>query len=118
VGPGGAPTLSYHLRDRSLKDPDNQKLLRMLRRYHQRGDLLRFLDQPEIEPTNNRVERMLRPAVIARKVSQCSKTWAGAHAFAAFTSMTQTLLKKGAPSAVLEALADLFRTPRIESAPA
>ena len=37
--------------------------MRMLRRYHQRGDLLRFLEQPEVEPTNNRVERMLRPAV-------------------------------------------------------
>jgi transposase len=27
--------LSYHLRGRPLKDQDNQKLLRMLRRYHQ-----------------------------------------------------------------------------------
>jgi hypothetical protein len=101
--------LSYHLRDRPLKDQDNQKLLRMLRRYHQRGDLLRFLEQPEVEPTNNRVERMLRPAVIARKVSQCSKTWPGADAFAAFTSVIQTLLKKGLPSSMVEALADLFR---------
>ena len=56
--------------------------------------------------------------VIARKVSQCSKTWPGAHAFAAFTSVIQTLLKKGAPSTVVEALADLFRAPRGESAPA
>jgi transposase len=115
VGPGGAPTLSYHLRDRSLKDPDNQKLLRMLRRYHQRGDLLRFLDQPEIEPTNNRVERMLRPAVIARPdcvgVSHCSKTWPRAHAFATFTSVIQTLLKNGEPSAVAEALASLLQPP-------
>jgi hypothetical protein len=107
--------LSYHLRDRPLRDQDNQKLLRMLRRYHRRGDLLRFLEEPEVEPTNNRVERMLRPAVIARKVSQCSKTWAGAEAFAAFTSIIQTLLKKAAPSAVVEALADLFRTTRSES---
>jgi transposase len=110
--------LSYHLRDRPLKDRDNQKLLQMLRRYHQRGDLLRFLDQPEVEPTNNRVERVLSPAVIARKVSQCSKTWPGADAFAAFTSVIQTLLKKGAPSTVVEALAGLFRAPRSESAPA
>src|SRR5919106_1098763 len=73
--------MSYHLRDRPLKDQDNQKLLRILRHYHQRGDLLRFLEQLEVEPTNNRVERMLRPAVIARKVSQCSKTWSGADAF-------------------------------------
>jgi hypothetical protein len=65
----------------------------MLRRYHQPRELLCFLEQPEVEPTNNRVERMLRPAVIARKVSQCSKTWPGAYAFAAFTSVIQTLLK-------------------------
>jgi hypothetical protein len=110
--------LSYHLRDRPLKDRDNQKLLRMLRRYHRRGDLLRFLEQPEVEPTNNRVERVLRPAVIARKVSQCSKTWPGADAFAVFTSVIQTLLKKGAPPTVVEALADLFCAPRSESAPA
>ena len=110
--------LSYHLRERPLKDQGNQKLLRMLRRYHQRGDLLRFLEDPSIEPTNNRVERMLRPAVIARKVSQCSKTWSGADAFAAFTSVIQTLLKKGAPSSVVEALADLFRALRSQTAPA
>jgi transposase len=109
--------LSYHLRERPLKDQGNQKLLRMLRRYHQRGDLLRFLEDPSIEPTNNRVERMLRPAVIARKVSQCSKTWSGADAFAAFTSVIQTLLKKGAPSSVVEALTDLFRAPRSQTAP-
>jgi hypothetical protein len=101
--------LNYHLRDRSLKDQDNQKLLRMLRRYHQRGELLRFLEQPEVEPTNNRVERVLRPAVIARKVSQCSKTWSGADAFAAFASVIQTLLKQSTPSNVVEAMADLFR---------
>jgi hypothetical protein len=81
-------------------------------------DLLCFLEQPEVEPTNNRVERMLRPAVIARKVSQCSKTWAGADALAAFTSIIQTFLKKGPPSSVVEALADLFRAPRRQTAPA
>ena len=38
-----------------------------------RGNLLRFLDDPSIEPTNNRAERALRGAVIARKVSHCWK---------------------------------------------
>jgi transposase len=109
---------SYHLRGRPLKDRDNQKLLRMLRCYHQRGDLLRFLEQPEVEPTNNRVERMLRPAVIARKVSHCSKTWPGAYALAAFTSVIQTLLKKVGSSSVVEALSDLFHVPQSQTAPA
>jgi transposase len=108
--------LSYHLRDRPLKDRDNQKLLRMLRRYHQRGDLLRFLEEPLVEPTNNRVERVLRPAVIARKVSHCSKTWLGAHALAAFTSIIQTLLKKESPTSLVEALVGLFHVPQSQLA--
>jgi transposase len=104
--------INYHLRDRPFKDQGNQKLLRMLRRHHQRGELLRFLEQPEVEPTNNRVERMLRPAVIASKVSQCSKTWSGAHAFVTFTSVIQTILKKGSRPSVVEALVDLFCAPQ------
>jgi transposase len=110
--------LSYHLRARPLKEPGNRKLLRMLGRYHQRGDLLRFLEDPQVEPTNNWVERMLRPAVIARKVSHCSKTWPGSYAFAAFTSLIQTLLKKGRPSSVVEVLSDLFRAPTSQTASA
>ena len=82
----------------------------MLRRYHQRGDLLRFLEEPLVEPTNNRGERALRPAVIARKVSQCSKNYQGAHAFSAFKSVVQTLAKRG-PGSVVEGLYNLFRSP-------
>jgi transposase len=108
--------LSYRLRDRPFKDQDNQKLLRMLHRYHQRGDLLRFLAEPEVEPTNNREERVLRPAVIARKVSHCSQTWPGAHALAAFTSIIQTLLKKGSPPSLVEALVGLFHVPQSQLA--
>jgi transposase len=100
--------ISYLLRERTLRDPDNRHLLKVLHRYHQRGELLRFLEDPSIEPTNNRVERALRPAVIARKVSQCSKNDAGAYAFSAFKSIVQTLVKRGADS-VVEALCTLFR---------
>ena len=108
--------LSYHLRDRPFKDQDNRKLLRMLHRYHQQGDLLRFLEEPLVEPTNNRVERVLRPAVIARKVSHCSATWPGAHALAAFTSIIQTLLKKESPPSLVEALVGLFHVPQSQLA--
>jgi transposase len=108
--------ISYLLRERGLRDPDNRHLLKVLRRYHQRGELLRFLEQPEVEPTNNRVERMLRPAVIARKVSQCSKNQAGAYAFSAFKSVIQTLLKRNAGSLV-EALYALFCSPKAQLAP-
>jgi transposase len=108
--------ISYLLRERALRDPDNRHLLKVVRRYHQLGDLLRFLEDPSIEPTNNRVERALRPAVIARKVSQCSKNEAGANAFTAFKSVVQTLVKRGADS-VVEALCTLFRSPEVQSAP-
>ena len=108
--------VSYQLRERALRDPDNQHLLKVLRRYHQRGELLRFLEEPLVEPTNNRVERALRPAVIARKVSQCSKNQAGAYAFSAFTSVIQTLVKRGAGSLV-EALYALFCSPKAPLVP-
>src|ERR671914_559884 len=109
-------TFSYQLRERAVRDQDNRHLLKVLRRYHQRGELLRFLEEPLVEPTNNRVERALRPAVIARKVSQCSKNQAGAYAFSAFKSVIQTLVKRDAGSLV-EALYALFCSPKAPLAP-
>jgi transposase len=102
--------ISYQLRERALRDPDNRHLLKVLRRYHLKGELLRFLEEPLVEPTNNRVERALRPAVSARKVSQCSKNEAGAYAFSAFKSVVQTLGKQSTGS-VIEALYSPFRSP-------
>jgi transposase len=52
--------ISYQLRERALRERDNRHLLKVLRRYHQRGELLRFLEEPLVEPTNNRAERALR----------------------------------------------------------
>jgi transposase len=85
--------LTYHLRNRILRDEDNQRLLDGIGLQHDRGSLLRFLETEGVEPTNNRAERILRPAVIARKVSQCSKNQRGADAFAAFLSIAQTARK-------------------------
>jgi Transposase IS66 family len=73
--------ISYLLRARSLRDSDNQHLLKVRRCYHRWGELLRFLEDSSIEPTNNWVERALRPGVIARKVTQGSKNEAGADTF-------------------------------------
>jgi hypothetical protein len=85
--------LTFHLRDRVLRDKDNQRLLNGIGAHHDRGRLLRFLGKEGVESTNNRAERDLRPAVIARKVSQCSKNERGARTFEAFTSVLQTLRK-------------------------
>ena len=108
--------ITYHLRPRVLTDPDNQRLLNGIGGHHDRGNLLRFLEDPRIEPTNNRAERVLRPAVIARKVSQCSKNTPGAQAFAAFKSVVQTLAKRGVDSMV-EGLYHIFRGVSLQSVP-
>jgi transposase len=76
--------------------------------HHDRGNVLRFLRDIRIEPTNKRAERALRPTMIARKVSQCSENDRGAEAFAAFTSVIWTLVKTGAGS-VVNTLSELFR---------
>lgn len=99
--------LTDHLGNRILKDDDNQRLLNGIGTQHDRGHLLRFLHTEGVEPTNNRAERILRPAVIARKVSQCSKNQRGADAFAAFVSLAQTARKK-AEQTVSQAFLSLF----------
>ena len=99
--------ISWQLRPRELSDRDNQRLLNELGRHHERGNLLRFLYEPQtVEPTNNAAERALRPAVIARKVSQCSKNKDGAAAYAAFKSVIGTMKKNGGD--VLEKLTRLL----------
>jgi transposase len=98
--------LSWHLRDRILADVDNQRLLDGIGAQMNRDRLLTFLHVPGVEPTNNRAERLLRPAVIARKVSQCSKNEAGAYATSAFLSVIQTAKK--ASSGVVPSLAGVI----------
>jgi hypothetical protein len=98
------------LRPRQLTDPDNQRLLKALGRHHDRGNLVRFLADPCVEPTNNRAERALRPAVIARKVSQCSKNTLGADIYAAFMSVTHTLAKTYGGPSLVEGLYNLFQS--------
>lgn len=108
--------ITHHLRDRLLTDPDNQRLLNEIGFHHDLGNLLRFLDDPRIEPTNNRAERALRPAVIARKVSHCSKDWEGAYAFSAFTSVVRTMAQRGEQS-IVEGLYRLFLSAQVQRSP-
>ena len=99
---------TYHLRDRPISDADNWRLQNELGWHHDRGNLLRFLDDPSIEPTNNRAERALRGAVIARKVSHCSKNVGGADAFSAFTSVIRTLARNGGDHSLVNGLCGVF----------
>ena len=99
--------ITDHLRPRVLTDADNHRLLNEIGRHHDRGNLLRFLHSPTtVEPANNAAERALRPAVIARKVSHCSKNERGAESYSAFKSVIGTLKKSGGN--VLEKLKELI----------
>ena len=61
-----------------------------------------------MEPTNNRAERALRGAVIARKVSHCSKTEGGSEAFSAFTSVIRILIRRVDDESSVDALCNVF----------
>ncbi len=69
--PGGAAKVANRLRKR--------------RRW-----LFTFLDDPALEATNNRAERSLRPAVIARKLSCGNKTVRGKRTWEILTSLAAT----------------------------
>ncbi|MGE5755079.1 MAG: IS66 family transposase [Planctomycetaceae bacterium] len=60
-----------------------------------RASILVCLYEPAAEPTNNRAERDLRPAVIARKVSCGNKTEAGKRSFEVLRSVASSCLKRG-----------------------
>src|SRR3954451_14852025 len=107
--------VTRHLRPRRLVDADTQRLLDQFVLHHVRGNLLRFLDDPRVKPTNNDSGRGFRFAVIQRKVSQCSKTAGGAEAFAAFASVIKTAMRQGED--VVEWLSALFRGVDLRGAP-
>lgn len=69
-------------------DPEEERVAARLRK--RRHWLFTFLDHPGVEPTNNRAERALRPAVIARKLSCGNKTERGKHTWEILASLTAT----------------------------
>jgi len=54
-----------------------------------------FLHEPEVPPTNNHAERMLRPAVITRKIGGCNKTLRGALVHSILSSIMVTCQQQG-----------------------
>ena len=109
--------INLHLRQRGLADGKSERLRHQLLEHHERGNLLRFLQEREVEATNNAAERALRPAVIARKVSQGTKNARGSRAFEAFTSVLRTQMKQGAESALenLRQMLDRSPPPSVEA---
>lgn len=76
------------LLDQSVVQPGDVAVQNRLLK--QRGHLLRCLENPAVEPTNNRAERALRPAVIARKISCGNRTDSGRHTWEILTSLAVT----------------------------
>jgi hypothetical protein len=86
--------LTEHLREQTLSDDDNQRLLKFFGKHHRKGNLTRFLHDPTVPPTNNLSELELRFLIAARKVSQCSKNDSGAHAQKVLGSLIRTEKRK------------------------
>lgn len=74
-------------------DPDEERIANRLRKRKQW--LFTFLDYPGVEATNNRAERALRPAVIARKLSCGNKTERGKHTWEILASLGATCRQRG-----------------------
>lgn len=81
-----------NLLDRSPPEPEEVAFRNRLAR--QRAHLLGCLGEPAAEPTNNRAERALRPAVISRKLSCGNRTIRGKEAWVRLRSVTETLRRQ------------------------
>lgn len=76
-----------------VQQPGDQKFQRRMLNVD-RESILGCLKHP-VEPTNNRAERALRPAVIARKLSCGNKTHRGAQTWEILASQCATLYQQG-----------------------
>jgi len=76
-----------------IKHKDTRRLRRRIIKHN--PELFVFLDNPAVEPTNNRAERQLRPMVIMRKVTFGSRSALGAFNQAIIMSIIQTAILNG-----------------------
>lgn len=74
---------------RSYKSSEVYKFVKSICRFH-RENLFRFVDNPDIDSTNNRAEQGIRPAVVIRKISNGSRSEDGAEITANLLSVLQT----------------------------
>jgi transposase len=94
--------VTYHSRLQTTLDellkivPDtqpSQKLQRMIKRF--RRNLFVFVTNRDISPTNNGSEQALRPCVVFRKVTNCSRSRWGADLYANVRSVIETARRRG-----------------------
>jgi hypothetical protein len=87
-------------------DADARRLAKRLLKYC--DSLFTFLDLPDVPFENNLAERMIRPAVILRKNSQCNRSEKGAAVQAMLMSVYRTLKLRGHDP--LKVIPDALRT--------
>jgi transposase len=87
--------------------PPNRRLLDHLAQ--EREHLFTFLRVPGVQATNWRAEHAIRPAVVCRKAWGGNRTWAGAEAWQALTSVLRTASQQDRDP--IELLARLLRAP-------
>lgn len=75
---------------RTYRSTEVFKFVKSICRTH-RENLFRFVDNPEIDSTNNRAERGLRHAVVIRKISNGSRSEDGANITCKLLSVMQSL---------------------------
>jgi transposase len=92
-------------RQRNLKDRDNVRFARRLRKH--RPHLLRFLYVDNLDATNNLAERQIRPSVIIRKTNGCNRSKGGAEAHSVLTSVLVTCRQHSIP--ILDYMVSLQR---------
>ena len=81
------------LSEATYGDSDAARLAKRLRKHT--DELFTFLDYPEVTFDNNLAERMIRPAVILRKISQSNRSEKGAAVQAVLMSVYRTLKLRG-----------------------
>ncbi len=94
------------LANAAYADADAARLAKRLRKHT--DELFTFLDYPDVTFDNNLAERMIRPAVILRKMSQSNRSETGAAVQAVLMSVYRTLKLRG--HAPLATIASTLRT--------
>lgn len=90
-----------------------QRLARHLAEH--RDEWLRFVYDPEVPPTNNHAERMLRPAVICRKIGGCNKSLVGAVVHGVLASLAVSCKQQG--KRFMDLALSLLRSPEPQAIP-
>jgi transposase len=64
---------------RMRRPPDHKLAKKLAKRFKDKAaeDYFRFLNEPDVEPTNNGTERQIRPIVIDRRITQGTRGYAG-----------------------------------------